>query len=452
MVKMSAKIVHFPHSTPPVQPVGHFLRLGESGYRKLANLKASGFLPAQHVVVDASKLHHQKELLADLRASGVEIVLDTKSAELGAPHKCSGHAKQAPWGALAEGNPLGPSWYQPNHRSDLLGHIARFAVSDQVDAVLAPTHFLGDPSFAQWFSVDRRSCELLRRALDREGGASIAIDYPLILPHTFLNDHARREEFCAGLAGLPFENLWIRASGFGLDAAPLTTRRFIVAMTTLHGLGKPIVADYLGGIVGLAALAFGAVSGLANGVGERERFDARTWHKPPTKIESGRGGRRTRILIPTVHRSVTVPELEVLAGARGGRRLLACSDRCCPHGLPDMINDPRRHAVYQTDAQIVDLSAVPDLRREQHFLDGPMSDADRRARQLKDLKASPDQASRRGVDIGRLMKRLADHSKQTEKMLQTLEDLHESRGNSASRSHSIRVRQPAESAALQTES
>jgi uncharacterized membrane protein len=74
-----------------VQPVGHLLRLGESGYRKLANLKASGFLPAQHAVVDASKPHHQKEFLADLRASGVEIVLDTKSAELGTLHKCSGH-------------------------------------------------------------------------------------------------------------------------------------------------------------------------------------------------------------------------------------------------------------------------------------------------------------------------------------------------------------------------
>ena len=80
-----------------------------------------------------------------------------------------------------------------------------------------------------------------------------------------------------------------------------------------------------------------------------------------------------------------------------------------------------------------------------------MSDADRRARQVKDLKASPDQASRRGVDIGRLMKRLADHSKQAEKMLQTLDDLHESRGNSASRAPCIRARQPAESAVLNTE-
>lgn len=151
------------------------------------------------------------------------------------------------------------------------------------------------------------------------------------------------------------------------------------------------------------------------------------------------------------HAKPPVQPLGHFLPARGGRRLISCTDPCCPHGLQDMVNDPRRHAVYQTHAQISELSAIPDLRREQHFLDGRMTDADRRARQVKDLKVSLEEASRRGVDVDRLMKRLADHSNQTEKMRQTLEDLHESRGSSASRATCIQARQARQSAALSKE-
>jgi len=55
----------------------------------------------------------------------------------------------------------------------MFGQIARFAIEYQVDAVLAPTHFVGDPNFKGWFTVDQASCRALRRALDREGGSAI---------------------------------------------------------------------------------------------------------------------------------------------------------------------------------------------------------------------------------------------------------------------------------------
>jgi hypothetical protein len=376
-----------------------------------------------------------------LRADGAEIVLDTKVAELSTPGKFSGYAKDAPWAEIGKGKPLRADHFAPNPVGDIFGKIARFAVEHHVDAVLAPTHFLGDKAFDNWFRIDRVSCLAMRQALDCEGGQAIAIDYLLIAPHTTLNDDTIRSSYLSGLDSLPYENLWVRASGFGNDASPLTTKRFITSMSALHNLGKPIIADYLGGLVGEAALAFGAVSGIAHGIGERERFDAGSWHKPPQKSEDGKGGRTVRILIPGLDRSATRNELQLMVKARGSHKLVACDNRaCCPHGLKDMIGDPRQHAAYQSFAVMDELASIPDLSRERNFLVGRMTEVDRQARQVKDLKFSTEEAAAWKVDADKLTKRLTDHSRQIEKMRLSLEDLHESRGDGAPRARPITSR------------
>ena len=446
-------VIQFPHQNPPVQPVAHFIRLGESGYQKLANLHAAGRLPAARVVADASRLKHQKELLAAFRAAGAEIVLDTKAAELAAREKFGGYAHSAPWASIAENTPLGPDVFKAGAAGDIYGQIARFAVEHQINVVLAPTHFVGDPQFDGWFEIDRRGCIALRDALDREGGRHIAIDYPLIVPHVMLNDDSQRSHILEGLSDLPYDNLWVRASGFGNDAAPLTTRRFITSMAALHNLGKPIIADYLGGNVGLAALAFGAVSGIAHGVGERERFDARSWHKPPPeKKPDAKGGRAVRVHVAGLDKSVTIPELELMASARGGRRLVCCNDRsCCAHGLQDTISDPRQHAAYQSFAAVKDIAVVPDLNREQHFLNGRMSDLDRQARLIKELKFPMEEATARNINTDDLTKRLGAQSKLVEKMRLSLEDLHESRAEGTPRVRAVQPRAGAPGSTARTE-
>lgn len=431
-------VIPFRYVTPPVQPVAHFIRLGESGYQKLGHLHAAGRFPATRVVVDASRLKHQKELVSALRAQGAEIVLDTKAAELASLEKYQGYARQAPWASLGNGGPLNAGHYTPGRPDDIFGAIARFAVEHGVDAVLAPSHFLGDPAFKTWFDVDRTSCVALRRALNKEGGSHIAIDYMLIAPHTAFNDDAMRSGFLDGLEGLPFDNLWVRASGFGHDAGPLTTRRFITAMGGLHNLGKPIIADYLGGLIGQAALAFGAVSGVSHGVGERERFDARSWHKAPVKKEDGAFGRATRVYIPGIERTATVAELEVMAKAWGARRLVTCCDRaCCMHGLRDTLADPKQHAAYQGFKLIEELAGVPDLNREQHFLNGRMIEVRQQAEQVKGLKFDATEAAARKVDVTKLTHRLGQHSKQMGQMFRSLEDLHETRAGGAPRARPV---------------
>jgi hypothetical protein len=327
-----AQILALPSVRAPTHSVGHFIRVGETGHRQLADLHAEGRFAPKRVVVDASRFHHQRQLVAALRASGAQIVLDTKAAELSAQAKFSGYARRAPWAVAGDGKPLGVDHFAPHAACDVIGQIARFAVENEVDAVLSPSHFLARGSKTDWFAVDCRACSALRRALDRSGGTHIAIDHQLVVPHVILDDVSERGTIVEALKDLDFDNLWVRASGFGSDAGPLSTRRYINSLCALHNLGKPIVADYLGGLISLAAEAFGAISGFAEGIGERERFDAREWHNAPAPREDDQPfGPTKRIMISGFGRSVTVGELKQLSEARGGRRLVACGDRsCCP--------------------------------------------------------------------------------------------------------------------------
>jgi hypothetical protein len=155
----------------PAQPVADFLRIGDTGHHLLADLHAEGRLPARRVVVDASRLRYQKSLVEAFRTDGSEIVLDTKAAELAALAKFGGLARGAPWAEANNGKPLGPELFSRNAPSDVIGQIARFAVDHQIQAVLAPSHFLREGSKSPWIAVDRDACLRLRAALDREGEA-----------------------------------------------------------------------------------------------------------------------------------------------------------------------------------------------------------------------------------------------------------------------------------------
>jgi hypothetical protein len=414
---MVAQILPFPKPAAGMaSPLACFVGVGEA-HNRLADLHAAGHLPARQVVIEASRFRHQRELVSAIRESGAEIVLDTEAAELAAPARFAGHSRHAPW--APPNNPLGPPHFRGVASSEILaGKIARFTVANRVDVVLAPSHFLGDPTCTDWLSIDAASCRALRTAHDREGGSQIVIDYPVIISNSALNEVSLRGAVLSTLSDLPIDNVWVRVSGFGADAGPLTMQRYLHAISGFHNLGRPIIGDYLGGIAGMAALAFGALSGLGPGIGERERFDARTWHKlPKPRSQGAEFGRAPRVSIPIVQRSVTLKELSLLAGAKGGARLCSCGDRaCCPHGHRDMIADPRRHAAHQLFKSISSLEAIPDLRRESYFLNGPMAEADRLARQIKALRPVSADAEKLGVDGESLIRRLDHYSRRLERL------------------------------------
>jgi hypothetical protein len=105
-----------------------------------------------------------------------------------------------------------------------------------------------------------------------------------------------------------------------------------------------------------------------------------------------------------------------------------------------MVADPRRHAVRQIFQELDRLQAVLDVKREHHFLNGPMTAADRLARQIKNFKPSVAEVAERGIDVTKLMGRLSAHSRRIEQLSDALQHLHNERGNETARARAVRVR------------
>ncbi|MBI4922360.1 MAG: hypothetical protein HY834_11470 [Devosia nanyangense] len=438
-----AQILPFPVSQES-SPLALFVLIG-SAHKKLADLYAAGRLRAQRVVVDASRVGFQQEFLKTLRDDGIEVVLDTELAELSSPRKFSGHARHSPW--------VKPDWQRPFEAADfnekgirrLADKIAEFAVRNELAAVLSPTHFLGDRTNPGWFEIDRAMCLALRASLDRLGGSAITIDYPVILSNAELKDVAVRGAVSTALADLPIENIWIRTSGMDVGGGPLKTIRFLSSLERFHNVGRPIVADYLGGLTSLAALAFGTVSGVAHGVAEKERFDASDWHLPPEPRNDDEGfGPVIRVEVPDLGKAPTKNELELLAGAPGGRRICSCPDRqCCPHGLEDMLRDPRSHAAFRATAAVAALENIPPSRREGYFLEKPLASTVRTARAVAKLRPTEEDAARLGLDGKNLIERYIAHSHHMDSLASALENYHERRSSDMPRAKIITSRQPA---------
>ncbi len=380
---MAENVVYL-HKGP--EPIGHFLRVGSTGHRQLEDLLGSGRMMLDRVVVDAAAVSRQHDLLASLSDSGAELILDTNIAELSSMGRFSGAVRTAPWA-----NPktvLAADDLKPGANRDIIRQIARFAVTHGFHAVQAPTHVLGS-STDRLFDADRDSTLALRRMLDAEGGSHIGIDYSLTIKTAALRDPVQRRAFITGLADVPFENLWLRISGFGADATAMGVRRYIAAVMDFHRIGRPLVADGVGGLAGLALVAFGAVGGFCHGVAEKERFDASDWNKPPK--EGSGGGREKRLLFSGLDRLLSMKQVETLMAAPGARKLLSCSDpNCCPRGLDDTLKNPKAHYLRQRFRQVSALSAVPENRRASHFLEKDLAGAERTARQAAKLKIADD--------------------------------------------------------------
>ena len=411
------KIVELPQTGTLRTPIGHAIRTGEASYRQLEHLHAEGRLPARAAIVDASKARFQREFIRSLRDAGADVTLDPKVAELSEVGKFSGSAKETPWAVEDGARPLEPEDFQPGAGTDLFGKIARMATELGVTTVMSSTHFLRPGVDNVWLPIDRESVAMLREALDREGGQHIAIDYPLILPHTRLFDDQYLPRIRSALSGLPVDNLVLRLSGFGADARPLTVKRTLTAIQELHDLGYPILLDYVGGLVGLGALAFGIVSGIAHGIGERDRFDARSWHKPPKRPTAERPfGRTVYFPLPGLDKSFNKSDFEIIAGTTRGRRLIGCGDReCCPRGLTSTLSNHRSHIARQKLHAIDALFAVPDSRRIDHFMNAELRSAERLARDLVHLN----------IENPKLNKALSDWRKRIDSMTRTFETLSE---------------------------
>jgi hypothetical protein len=388
---------------PLVAPLAGFLRVGHTGHGKLEALHAAGRLSYRRAVFDAAHIGEQTELLKTLRGNGCEILLDPNFAEMSMPGRFETSVAKLPW--ANPGRPWEPLDFAPGRNLDVARQIAEFAIKCGVNTVLAPTHAV-EASGAAWRSIDFRTCEALRHELNQLGGAAVAIDYQLITTMAVLKDERGRERLIDGIGSLPIDNVWIRASGFGATATGAGTRHFIEAVRTLHQIGRPLVADGVGGFSGLAAAAFGAVGGISHGVAQKESFDLRNWKKP---AGHGGGGTAARVYLHELDRYFTKDQLNAIFGARGGRSRFGCNDtNCCPRGPEDMLENSHAHFITQRVRQLNDLSSVPELRRAEHLLLRHLDPAIRSARFCTRLRIADDKVTSIVSDVDSRLVRLRD--------------------------------------------
>jgi hypothetical protein len=348
---------------PRSTSIGHYIRLGWTAHRRLEDWLAAGSLPISRAVIDAAHCREQRDLAAALGKQGVELVLDPKTAELATPGGSIGKARELPW-AHHE------SFWQPHELTqDVLRrhaeHIAEFAVKCGASAVLAPAHFLRD-DLRTWIGTDRFACELLRGALDRNDGRDIAIDYPLIFTQSLLKNPAQIRELLYELQDAPFSYLWIRVAGFGSQATAGSLKRYIEAIDLFATLGKPVISDYVGGLIGLACCSVGAASGIAHGITEKEKFDASSlWRRS----RGHGGGGSPRIYLADLDLYMSCKQFDSLLGVRGAKPKLICNDSaCCPHGIDDMRKASRRHFLIQRVRQVEKFENVPVHRRSDYVV------------------------------------------------------------------------------------
>jgi len=415
-------VIPFPHHQTVFQPFGHYVRLGKDCFKKVADLAASGVLRNQRFVVEPSWLPRNKGLIRMLHGLGAELVLDPRTIELSSQRNCTGKALKVPWAA---DGPLRPELFAPDHRDDIYGQIARCAVEGDMDAVIAPTHFLSDPGFDGWYSIDIEGCQQLRRSLDMAGGFMIRIDFMIAARLLDLENPAFQVRVMTDLANLPIDNLWVRASMSSPDDGPTNAQRLVRMLAGWHNAGVPIVMDYMAGITGEALLAMNVVSAIAHGFGEQTTFATGKWTEPPEERDTSKPVRRgSRVSLTALGMTLTNAEMEVVMSAHGAKSLLLTTDKkILPNGLEDIRKDPRAFNAAETSRRLGEIAAVPTISRPEEFCKTRLREIVETRRKAAKLKPKEAVAEERKVNLEALKKRWTTKAVTAEKLRGAYEDI-----------------------------
>lgn len=244
--------------------------------------------------------------------------------------------------------------------------IIDFALSRGFTQLLGPSHLINDPNDL-WLRRDIATMTWTAQRIQQAGG-NLGLIYSLAPPIGLLRDDARRAALIAAISNVPCDAIWLKIENFGDDATGEKTAAYIKACRDFHTLGLPLVADHVGGLPALGALAFGAVGGIAHGVTTNQGFRASSWRLPPK--ESG-GGMGRRVYLPHLD-MLLKPDIarQFLTSSQRIRSQHVCRDpHCCARGLSDMLDRPARHALYQRAREIERLSEVPGSVRVAKYLE-----------------------------------------------------------------------------------
>jgi hypothetical protein len=344
-------------------PLAFFVRVGRNDHREMLELLATGERGVFGVVIEAQYLKRHRDLVTEVRSRDYDLILDPKTQPMGFPGGLTEKLSALPWGLTRHHNVTD---FDGAAGRAVAVQIVEMAVANRFTQILGPTHLLRGPN-DPWLRRDIKMMDWTADAISASG-KKIGLIYSLAVPMEVLRDQAQRLALTEAIADAPCDTIWLKIENFGLDATGEKTAAYVDSCRAFHARGLPIVADHVGGLPGLAALAFGAVGGIAHGVTLHQNFKAASWRRPSA---SSGGGLSWRVYLPQLDMLMKSPTAETLLRTSPRvRALCGCRDtHCCPHGVRDMIGRPARHALYQRSREVESLSGTPQELRAARFIE-----------------------------------------------------------------------------------
>lgn len=202
------------------------------------------------MVFNPAHLVKQEELFEQSLNRNIDVILDPKSQELAT---LGGHTPKLASLSWAE--------QRPHNQEDFLGAkgnrivkvISDFAQEKGFTQLIAPTHILASAD-DKWLDIDIAITNRLRNQLDKSEGSHIPLIYSLTIPYAVFRNQEQRQKIINALKFSFAEMVWLKIDGLGSNNTANKTCNYIKAASDFHELGKPVIADHIGGLPALALL------------------------------------------------------------------------------------------------------------------------------------------------------------------------------------------------------
>lgn len=367
---MANNVVQLPRSRaqrPQGEGLGLYIRVGRNDHRELLHIIAAGERSIFGFVIEARYADRHKDLIAEAKKRDIDVILDPMTQQLALPGSHNDRISILPW--ASEGVHK-PSDFDGDAGRQRVEALIQFAIEHGFTQLIMPSHVITGPN-DPWL---RRDIEASRwaAAMVRSRKADLGLVYSLAVPIGVLRLPDERAAIVSSLGDAALDALWLKIDNFGDDASGEKTASYIEGCREFHALNVPVVADHVGGLPGMAALAFGAVGGIAHGLTFNQAFSASRWRRTPKEQSAEKKGMATwRVYLPSLDMLLKKVDAEAfLAVSPRVRGKHACKDSsCCPRGPSDMMDRAARHALHQRAREVDWLSSTPQGLRASRYVE-----------------------------------------------------------------------------------
>jgi hypothetical protein len=381
-----------PRLIRPVQdPLGLFIRVARGDSQCVQNFLEIRGAHFHGVVIDPTRTTLDKDVRDVAAKRKLDIVLDPKTQESAFNGSFTVKLGKLPWGA---GRRHFIEDFEGAAGKRRASAIAEFVKENGFTKVLTPSHLVKEHD-DDWLEIDLEMANRVREALDRGGASDVPIGYSLAVPYSVLRDPEEFALIAERIEKTIADEIWLKVENFGSDASPTGARNYIEAMRLLHGLDMPLIADHVGGLVGLSLVAFGGVGGLSHGITLRERFTAAHWAE--RSEEAPQFGLHHRVYLPDLDLHVKVADARSFFEQTPALRArIGCRDsECCARGVHDMLEQPGHHFLNQRVKQFSRLGEIPKRLRASVFLDEFVRTASDQAMTVSNMRFADEAFSQR---------------------------------------------------------